>query len=379
MTRFHLKEQEITARILQQFKTTLDQTLDSVFMFRPDTLKFIYVNEGSRRLLGYSESELLSLTPMHIAPQLSYENFESLTKPPIEGTHQLFTLETVHTQKDGHEIPVELSLQYVSQATDTPRFVAIVRDITERKKLERELMIAARLDRPTGLPNRALFNDRLKQFIERTQKVPGYHFALMFLDFDRFKIVNDSLGHDVGDALLMEIAARLKDNLRTTDSISTLADGTTVSRSGGDEFVVILDDVDDVQGPESACLAASRLINALNEQYQLGDHQVRSTASIGIVCSDSRYKRAEDMMRDADTAMYEAKASGKACYVVFDDSMHEAAQRRLQTESDLRLAVGTSQICLVWQPIVGLEDGALVEAIHIAVTSDVPVASCEPA
>jgi diguanylate cyclase (GGDEF)-like protein/PAS domain S-box-containing protein len=359
MTRFHLKEQEIAARILQQFKTTLDQTLDSVFMFRPDTLKFIYVNEGGRRLLGYSEAELLSLTPMHIAPQLSYENFGSLTKPLIEGTHQLFTLETVHTHKDGHEIPVELSLQYVSQATETPQFVAIVRDITERKKIERELMIAARLDRLTGLPNRALFNDRLKQFIERTKKVPGYQFALMFLDFDRFKIVNDSLGHDVGDALLMEIAARLKDNLRTTDSISTLADGTTVSRLGGDEFVVILDDV---QGPESACLAASRLINALNEQYQLGDHQVRSTASIGIVCSDSRYERAEDMVRDADTAMYEAKARGKACYVVFDDSMHEAAQRRLQTESDLRLAVGTSQICLVWQPIVGLEDGALAGA-----------------
>ncbi|MFO0426057.1 MAG: putative bifunctional diguanylate cyclase/phosphodiesterase [Planctomyces sp.] len=356
LNRFHLREQQIAARCLKQFKTTLDQTLDSVFMFRPDDMKFIYVNEGARRLLGYTEDALMSMTPMNIAPQLNLENFHTLTQPLVEGTHQLFTLETVHRHRDGHDIPVELSLQYVSQETGTPRFVAIVRDITERKKIERELMIAARLDRLTGLPNRALFNDRLKVFLERSQKVPGYQFALMFLDFDRFKIVNDSLGHDVGDALLKEIAGRLKDNLCTTDSISTLADGTTVSRLGGDEFVVILDDI---SGPESACQTADSLIRALGEQYQLGDHQVRSSASIGIVCSDARYERVEDMVRDADTAMYEAKARGKACYVVFDDSMHEAAQQRLKTENDLRAAIGTDQIFLDWQPIVCLEDGTL--------------------
>jgi diguanylate cyclase (GGDEF)-like protein len=178
----------------------------------------------------------------------------------------------------------------------------------------------------------------------------------MFLDFDRFKIVNDSLGHEVGDSLLKEIASRLKGNLQTSDSIATLADGTTVSRLGGDEFVVILDNV---SGSEVACNTAQRLIDALGEQYQLGDHQVRSTASIGIVCSDPRYERAEDMVRDADTAMYEAKARGKACFVVFDESMREAAEQRLNTENDLRRALGTNQLCLIWQPIVSLEDGTL--------------------
>ncbi|MCA9035139.1 MAG: EAL domain-containing protein, partial [Planctomycetaceae bacterium] len=362
LTRFHLKQQQFAANRLQQFKTTLDQTLDSVFMFRPGDFRFIYVNEGARQLLGYSEEQYLQMTPLDIVPGFSNDDLQKLTRPLTEGTHQLFTFETTHRHINGHEIPVELSLQFVHQSTDTPRFVGIVRDISERKKIEKELMIAARLDRLTGLPNRALFHDRLKLYIERTRQVPGYQFALMFLDFDRFKVVNDSLGHDVGDALLREIAVRLRDNLSTTDSISTLADGTTVSRLGGDEFVVILDDID---GPEAACQSASHLISALGEQYQLGDHAVRSNASIGIVCSHVRYQRPEDMLRDADTAMYEAKARGKACYVVFDDSMREAAQQRQQTETELRSAIGTEQLSVVWQPIVSLEDGKLhgVEAI----------------
>ena len=356
LTGFHLRQQEFAANRLQQFKTTLDQTLDSVFMFRPEDFRFIYVNEGARQLLGYSEQQYLQMTPMDIVPGYGLEEMKALTAPLLQGTHQLFTFETTHKHAHGHEIPVELSLQFVHQSTDTPRFVGIVRDITERRKIEQELMIAARLDRLTGLPNRALFQDRLKLYIERTRQIPGYQFALMFLDFDRFKIVNDSLGHDVGDALLKEIAGRLKDNLSTTDSISTLADGTTVSRLGGDEFVVILDDID---GPEDACQAAAQLISALGEQYQLGDHEVRSNASISIVCSHARYQRADDMLRDADTAMYEAKARGKACYVVFDDSMRQAAQQRLQTETELRAAIGTPQLSLVWQPIVSLEDGQL--------------------
>lgn len=191
---------------------------------------------------------------------MSLNDLHELIQPLIEGTHELFTFKTTHRHINGKDIPVELSLQFVSQATDTPRFVGIVRDITERKKIEHELMMtAARLDRLTGLPNRALFNDRLKLYIERTQQISGYKFALMFLDFDRFKIVNDSLGHEVGDAFLKEIASRLKGNLCTTDSISTLADGTTVSRLGGDEFVVI---VDDIAGPETACQTANRLIAA---------------------------------------------------------------------------------------------------------------------
>lgn len=354
LTRFHLRQQQYAANRLQQFKTTLDQTLDSVFMFRPADFRFIYVNEGARQLLGYSEEQYLSMTPIDIVPNFSWNDLMKLTRPLTEGTHQLFTFETTHRHIDGHEIPVELSLQFVSQQTDTPRFVGIVRDITERKKIEKELMIAARLDRLTGLPNRALFHDRLKQYIERVQTIPGYHFALMFLDFDRFKIVNDSLGHDVGDALLKEIASRLKDNLHTTDSISTLADGTTVSRLGGDEFVVILDRIESV---DIACQTANRLIGALGKQYQLGDHEVRSTASIGIVCSFAGYERAEDMIRDADTAMYEAKARGKACYVVFDDSMRAAALARSQVETELRAAIGSDELALVWQPVLSLKTG----------------------
>ncbi|MFO0975747.1 MAG: EAL domain-containing protein [Planctomycetaceae bacterium] len=362
LTRFHLSQQRAAAEKLQQFKTTLDQTLDSVFMFRPTDYRFIYVNEGARQLLGYTEQQYLEMTPLNIVPDMTMDGLKKLVQPLVDGTHQLFTFETLHRHVDGHDVPVELSLQFVSQQTDTPRFVGIVRDITERKKIEKELLKAARLDRLTGLPNRALFNDRLKLYIENARQKPGYRFALMFLDFDRFKIVNDSLGHEAGDTLLKEIASRLTGNLGTSDSISTLADGTTVSRLGGDEFVVIVDNID---GPETVCQVARRLLSALGEQYQLGEHQVRSTASIGIVCSNPGYVNAEDMIRDADTAMYEAKARGKGCYVVFDDSMREAAQKRLQMENDLRIAISQDQLKLAWQPVIDLETGAVdgVEAL----------------
>lgn len=354
LTRFHLTQQRAAAEKLRQFKTTLDQTLDSVFMFRPSDYRFIYVNEGARQLLGYTEEQYLEMTPLNIVPDLTLDSLGRLVQPLTDGSHRLFTFETLHRHRDGHDIPVELSLQFVSKQTDTPRFVGIVRDITERKKIEKELIRAARVDRLTGLPNRALFIDRLTLYIEKARQTDGYQFALMFLDFDRFKFVNDSLGHEAGDTLLREIAARLTGNLEITDSISTLADGTTVSRLGGDEFVII---VDNIGGPETACQVAERLLRALGEQYQLGAHQVRSTASIGIVCSRPEYLQAEEMIRDADTAMYEAKARGKGCYVVFDDSMREEAQQRLRIENDLRTAIRDEQLHLVWQPIFNLESG----------------------
>ena len=130
LTGFHLRQQEFAANRLQQFKTTLDQTLDSVFMFRPEDFRFIYVNEGARQLLGYSEQQYLQMTPMDIVPGYGLEEMKALTAPWLQGTHQLFTFETTHKHAHGHEIPVELSLQFVHQSTDTPRFVVIVRDIT---------------------------------------------------------------------------------------------------------------------------------------------------------------------------------------------------------------------------------------------------------
>jgi diguanylate cyclase (GGDEF)-like protein len=220
-----------------------------------------------------------------------------------------------------------------------------------------ELVHAALHDKLTGLPNRALLRDRIVQSIERRKRNPDYNFALFFADFDRFKLINDSLGHEVGDELLVAISERLSKSMRATDSVSVSENSSTAGRLGGDEFVIIADDLKNI---EDVGRIADRLLAALGETYQLGEHSVTSTASIGITTSAIPYENADDMLRDADTAMYHAKATGKARYVLFDRQMHELVTARLEMENDLRHAVENGELLLNYQPVVSLRDGALV-------------------
>lgn len=229
---------------------------------------------------------------------------------------------------------------------------ARVQSVIDRQRMVAALGRAAHVDPLTGLPNRTLLNLRLQAAVDRTSERPDYGFAVMFLDFDRFKIINDSLGHEVGDALLRDIAQRLRENVRAQDTISRDAMGATVARLGGDEFVIVLEDVADVG---TAVGVAERLLESLEEPYRLGEHTVRSSASIGIVHSGAGYDTAEDMLRDADIAMYEAKSRGRNCYAVFTPFMREAVRNRLRLENALRDAIGTDQLYLVYQPIVSLE------------------------
>lgn len=229
----------------------------------------------------------------------------------------------------------------------------------ERQNLLVELERAARRDRLTGLPNRAFLHDSLQLAIDEAHKNPNAGFSLMFLDFDRFKLINDSLGHDVGDLLLQAIADRLRDNLRATDTLVLEARTTTVARLGGDEFVVLLHGV---AKPELAMMIAERLILALQPAYQLGPHVVRSSASIGIACYSGHYETADDMLRDADIAMYEAKCRGKACAVHFSATMREALANRHAVENDLRAAIESESLTLAYQPIMSLDDRSLAGA-----------------
>ena len=235
-----------------------------------------------------------------------------------------------------------------------------------------ELAHLAMHDRLTGLPNRLLLNDRLAQAVERHRRDPSRHYAVLFLDFDRFKLVNDSLGHEVGDLLLVEMSRRLDELLRDTDTVSRPTAGTpgpagangaepsTAARLGGDEFVVLLSDL---ARPDHAARVAERLLAALGQPYHLNGHEVTNTASIGIATSASGYQKAEDALRDADTAMYHAKAAGKARYMMFDATMHEEAMARLDLENDLRHAVERGEMLLHYQPIVSLSSGRI-EAVE---------------
>ena len=249
------------------------------------------------------------------------------------------------------------AIDYIRKPFTAAELRARVSSVIERQRLLAELTHAARFDKLTGLANRALLNDRLTTAIERARENPAHGFALMFLDFDRFKFVNDSLGHDVGDLLLKGIATRLRNNLRATDSTARTATGTTVARLGGDEFVVVLDGVTE---PESANSIADRLLDVLRLPYQLAGHTVRSSASIGTVYSASGYDTAAEMLRDADIAMYEAKARGKACQVVFTSDMRTATLHRIDLENELRAAIGTSQMHVAYQPIFSLDTQTLV-------------------
>lgn len=221
-----------------------------------------------------------------------------------------------------------------------------------------ELRRAATHDELTGLPNRALLHDRLVQALELSQRHPELHVALLFVDLDRFKSVNDSLGHAAGDKLLQTIAARLSRVLRNTDTVSLSGPcASTAARLGGDEFCILLTGL---RCPDEAAMVAQRILAALTEPYDLDGRTVNNTASIGIACSATGYTRAADMVRDADNAMYSAKAAGAGRCVLFDRSMHEQAMARLTTEADLRQSIELQQLRSFYQPIVSLVTGEIV-------------------
>lgn len=221
----------------------------------------------------------------------------------------------------------------------------------------RQLRKNALTDRLTGLPNRAMLCDRMFTLLSTRSGQSRVEFALLFIDFDRFKVINDSLGHKYGDKLLCAISERLTRELRVSDSVARVeACSPIAARLGGDEFCILLDNIPDIASAEAV---ASRLVTILTKPYQLDGHEVISTPSIGITTSHIGYASAEDMLRDADIAMYRAKQTGRGRYVVFDRSMYEDAMKRQQLEYALPGAAQRGELIAHYQPIVALDDGSM--------------------
>ena len=243
------------------------------------------------------------------------------------------------------------------------RMAGVAMDVQAQKAMEHELRHAARTDELTQLPNRSVLLSAIEQAIARGRDQQGYQFAVLFMDFDRFKQVNDTLGHSVGDELLRQIASRMQDSLRPGDSLIQTSDFAHVAaRIGGDEFVVLLDDI---RGDLDAEIVASRLIDVLSMPYSIGVHRVVSSASIGIVTSTHAADDADSVLRDADIAMYEAKRTGRGRYVMFEPSMRHQVSASVSLENDLRQALEQHQLFVVYQPLVNLGSGefAGVEAL----------------
>lgn len=222
------------------------------------------------------------------------------------------------------------------------RFAGSQTDITSNKHIEARLEFNAFHDELTGLPNRKLFLDRLRQLILHAHRFPKYRFGVLYLDMDNFKNINEGLGHMSGDLLLGALALRLQRQVRPND---------TVARLGGDEFAIIVDDVDDIT---DALQVVERIQSEVSHPYDISEQEVFATLSIGITMSDSRYSEADEMLRDADNALYRAKSTSKGSYQIFDVEMHQNALTRLQLESEMRRAVKRSEFVVYYQPIVNM-------------------------
>ena len=270
-------------------------------------------------------------------------------------TYQKYLNEIKSTSAQAEQAERERAEAERARAEQAERHVEeLSRHIAEQERISVQLQEskdhfrhAAFHDALTNLPNRALLAENLKFVIERAKQHEDYQFAVLFLDLDRFKNVNDSLGHSIGDQLLITMARRLESCIREVDM---------VARLGGDEFAILLDGI---PNQAEATNMAQRIQEKLQSPFNLSGHEVFTTTSIGIAVSSTGYDDPENMLRDADTAMYRAKAQGKACYEVFDKGMHTHAVYVLQMENDLRRAIEREELRVYYQPIVALENGQL--------------------
>ena len=310
--------------------------------------QWLKVNHALCNILGYSEEEFLSM------------DFQSMIFQEDLGT----TLVKMHELSSGKTANCQMEQRYlhktgemvwaswsVSSASDSksklPNLIFQIQDITGKKLAEEKLRHEATHDALTSLPNRAFFMARLTGALQKSKENPGYKVSVLFIDLDRFKYVNDSLGHLIGDELLIGISERLRDCMRPSD---------IVARLGGDEFTILVEGKYDVN---EVIRIAERIQQKFSLPFDLSGHEVYSSASIGILHASDKHLTSEDMMRDADTAMYQAKRAGKARHEVFDEKMHLAAKETLKLETDLRKAIENDEIFLVYQPIFSLTTGQL--------------------
>jgi diguanylate cyclase (GGDEF)-like protein len=273
---------------------------------------------------------------------LSHEALDEMCSGSARGRPA--TIESVYRRKDGTTFPVEVRFGLLDAGGPDLLFLALARDISDRKRAEEQIEFHAYHDVLTHLPNRKLFTDRLRQALNHAKR-GGKSVAVMFIDLDHFKTINDTLGHTAGDELLLEMAHRLRDCVREDD---------TVARLGGDEFTIILSDL---RHPEDALGVAQKILETVQKPMSIGATPIATSASIGIALYPVDGADAESLLRNADSAMYRAKEAGRNTYQLCTDEMKRRAMERLSIESRLRVAIRDEQLILAYQPQINLVTG----------------------
>lgn len=328
-----------------RLRSLLDSMTEGLVQVDTDD-RILYANNRFCSMTGYAAEELIGRAWSEMLVDKSPEFAAEMNQRRMKGLSDRYEIRI--RKKGGEPFWTIIGGAPIRDAAgNLTGSMGIVTDISERKIAEEQLLHDALHDGLTGLANRTLFMDHLRRMIDRgnRNKKP---FAVLYLDFDRFKVINDSLGHAEGDRLLKFIARRLENCTRTGD---------IVARLGGDEFVILLHELVDTS---EALLVAERIQSDLKLSFDLGGREIYTTTSIGIALSTTGHTKAEDMLRDADIAMYYAKAKGKAQYQIFDASMLQQASKKLQIETEMRLAIANNDFRIYYQPIVSLSTGELV-------------------
>jgi diguanylate cyclase (GGDEF)-like protein/PAS domain S-box-containing protein len=339
--------QEALERSEHFTRTIVSSVGEGIIVYDRD-LRYQVWNKFMEELTGLPAGELLGRKALDSFPHLREHGVDRLLERALAG-------ETVRATDTPYYIPQTGKSGWVAGMYSPHRtpdgtvigVVGILHDVTDRKRAEQQLVYNAFHDALTGLPNRALFLDRLERVGTHSRRHGTRAYAVLFLDVDRFKVINDSLGHLIGDQLLVAVARRLQECMRDED---------TVARFGGDEFAILITDIDDAS---DATRVTERIQQELRTPFTLEGNEIYATVSVGIALSSSGYERPEEVLRDADIAMYRAKTGGRSRYEVFDRAMHRQALGLLQLETDLRRGLERSEFLLHYQPIIALDTGAL--------------------
>jgi len=364
----------------RKYRNLFEHTLDAIMTVDPSTGRFLSANRGAVKLFGTKDEEEFILgTPWDYSPEwqpdgrASVEKSHEMIETAIREGSQLF--EWTHKRIDGVEFPADVLLTPVVYGEETLIYVT-VRDVTERKRAEEQISRMARYDKLTGLVNRQVFVEALEVAVARARR-DGRCFALLYLDLDHFKDVNDTLGHPVGDLLLVAVAARLRASVRELD---------TVARFGGDEFAVLVSDIEEpadaatvssrllatiaepiaIQEAAAAAAAAAaagvtdKILHAISEPYSIQGNEIRSGATVGIAVYGPDIPDIETILSHADVALYRAKSEARGTYRFFSDAMDTEVRARVALGTELREAIASDQLFLMYQPQVELDTGRIV-------------------